>query len=249
MGQRTDDESGRVVAGRPARTAERDAVAPDGSPVAVYLALPVEPADPEFSPVLEAVAGRAPGCSVLDLGCGVGRLANALAERGFAVTGVDESAAMLAHVRPGVVCIEARLEGLRLGRRFDIVVLASQLVNSGEPRARAAFLRTAAAHVRRTGEVFIEHYDAAWLRSLFGADELERAVGDVRFAFRVTAHRGDDFDGRVRYTVGGDTWLQEFSGRVLDDAALRTALAGAGLRVRRRLGPTWLVAEAVTPRC
>jgi len=48
------------------------AVAPDGSPVDVYRALPVEP---EFRPVLESVK---PPASVLDLGCGVGRLANDL---------------------------------------------------------------------------------------------------------------------------------------------------------------------------
>lgn len=44
----------------------------DGSPVAVYLALPPEP---EFSPVLDAIPQEA---CVLDLGCGVGRLANVL---------------------------------------------------------------------------------------------------------------------------------------------------------------------------
>lgn len=83
-------------------------VAPDGSPVAVYLWLPAEP---EFTPVLDAIAAPA---TVLDLGCGVGRLANTLAARGSWVTGVDESAAMLAHLHHDVERVEGRLERLHL---------------------------------------------------------------------------------------------------------------------------------------
>lgn len=51
-------------------------VTPDGSPVDVYLALPLEP---EFTPLLSALRARS---SVLDLGCGVGRLATHLHARG-----------------------------------------------------------------------------------------------------------------------------------------------------------------------
>lgn len=58
-------------------------VAPDGSPVALYLAMPPHDA-------LELVTEQVPpGGSVLDLGCGVGRLANPLAARGATVVGVD----------------------------------------------------------------------------------------------------------------------------------------------------------------
>jgi SAM-dependent methyltransferase len=73
-----------------------EAVTADGSPVAVYRALPAEPG---FGPLLEVLR---PPASVLDLGCGAGRLANLLAARGFAVMGVDASPAMLAGLAPPV---------------------------------------------------------------------------------------------------------------------------------------------------
>lgn len=44
-------------------------------------------------------AGLRPGAHVLDLGCGAGRDAAALLERGYSVTAVDASAAMCAHAR------------------------------------------------------------------------------------------------------------------------------------------------------
>ncbi|EUA12125.1 tellurite resistance TehB family protein [Mycobacterium kansasii 732] len=42
-----------------------------------------------------------PASSVLDLGSGAGRIANPLSELGHQLTAVDDSADMLAHVRPG----------------------------------------------------------------------------------------------------------------------------------------------------
>ena len=99
-------------------------------PVPVYLVLPVEPA---FTPVLEDIRA---GATVLDLGCGTGRLANELARWGHAVHGVDESAAMLTHVHPDVRTVQTRIQDLDLGRRFDVVVLASQLVNVADGRIR-----------------------------------------------------------------------------------------------------------------
>lgn len=100
---------------------DTESTAADGSPVAVYLALPPEP---EFTAVLNHLPA---GASVLDLGCGAGRLAKDLADRGHQVTGVDESAAMLRHLDPTVTAIRARIEELDLGRRFGAVVLASHL--------------------------------------------------------------------------------------------------------------------------
>ncbi|MER7759683.1 class I SAM-dependent methyltransferase [Streptomyces sp. NPDC097619] len=50
----------------------------------------------EFPSVL-ALAEPAPGLRVLDLGCGSGVYSRRLAERGARVTGIDESAGMIAH--------------------------------------------------------------------------------------------------------------------------------------------------------
>lgn len=211
-------------------------VAPDGSPVAVYLALPVEP---EFTPVLHDLAAPA---TVLDLGCGVGRLANELARRGHAVTGVDESAAMLRHLHAGVDAVESRIERLNLGQRFDVVVLASNMVNVADHSLRRSFLECTARHVTSDGQVFIEHYDPD---RMLEAQESGALVGEVRVVFKLGERRGEQFDGVVTYHVGESSWSQAFTGEVLDDDGLDAELASVGLRRMRRLSPVWLAAGRV----
>jgi SAM-dependent methyltransferase len=210
-----------------------EAVTADGSPVAVYRALPAEPG---FGPLLEVLR---PPASVLDLGCGAGRLANLLAARGFAVMGVDASPAMLAGLAPPVRAVRARIEEVRLGERFDHVVLASQLVNEPDAERRRALLATARAHVADDGAVFLEHLDPALLA---GPPERVATVGQVDVRLRVRAIRGQELDGEVRYTLHGRTWTQRFTSVLLDDAALEHELAAVGLAGQRRLAPTWLQA-------
>jgi SAM-dependent methyltransferase len=66
--------------------------------------------------------------TLLDLGCGTGRHANLLAERGYDVVGVDRSPAMLAEARARATkggrseFVEGDLRTVRLERQFDVVV-------------------------------------------------------------------------------------------------------------------------------
>lgn len=64
---------------------------------------------------IEALARRlAPGAPVLDLGCGTGHpIATCLTERGFQVTGIDSSSAMVARFRENVPGAEARCERIQ----------------------------------------------------------------------------------------------------------------------------------------
>jgi SAM-dependent methyltransferase len=113
-------------------------VAPDGSPVEVYLRLPSRG---EGAFIASAVP---PPASLLELGCGTGRVTRQLVARGYAVVAVDESPEMLEHVRDTeTVC--ARIEELDLGRRFDAVLLLSNLLTV-EPEQRRAFLDACARH-------------------------------------------------------------------------------------------------------
>src|SRR5690349_18105838 len=65
--------------------------------------------------------------SVLDAGCGTGRVAIELARRGMHVVGVDVDASMLGAARraePAVEWIEHDVASLDLGRAFDVVLMA-----------------------------------------------------------------------------------------------------------------------------
>jgi len=69
-------------------------VAPDGSPVAFYRRLPAM-GEPELVHGLVR-----PGATILDLGCGPGRIAGPLAVLGHRVTGVDDGAGMIEALPP-----------------------------------------------------------------------------------------------------------------------------------------------------
>ncbi|MGH8980321.1 MAG: class I SAM-dependent methyltransferase, partial [Acidimicrobiales bacterium] len=94
--------------------------------------------------------------TVLDAGCGTGRVAIELARHGVEVTGVDVDRSMLAEARrrgPELVWIEADLAQLDLGHDFDVVVLAGNVPLFCPPTSRAALVRACAAHVAPEGSL------------------------------------------------------------------------------------------------
>lgn len=209
-------------------------VAPDGSPVAVYAAMPPHDA-------LDLVADQVPpDGSVLDLGCGVGRLANALADAGIAVTGVDVHVGMVAHLSPTVEAVRADIVGLDLGRAFDVVVLASHLVN--HPTAAPAFLAACRRHVAVDGAVLVERFHPALLDAF---DEQRGEVDGVDVRHEVHRRVGDHFWASAHYAVGGGTWTQPYEAMLLDDRAIADLLGHAGLALVDWLDDDgrWLRAE------
>jgi SAM-dependent methyltransferase len=213
---------------------DRFDVAPDGSPVAFYRRLPAE-GEPELIHGL-----LRDGASILDLGCGPGRIAGPLAELGHPVTGVDDGPAMIEALPAGVEGIVGDARTIRLGRRFDAVLLASHLVAT--PDDGVAFARTAAAHVTPDGVVMGESYPPGW-DPLAGIGRT-RAIGDAHVTLVRAEVRGDRLDAEVRYGVDGLEWSQPFEAVLLDEPALRDVLDDAGLRFDRWLErPGWFVAR------
>ncbi|HKJ54372.1 MAG TPA: class I SAM-dependent methyltransferase [Nitriliruptoraceae bacterium] len=193
-------------------------VAPDGSPVALYAALGPHDA-------VDLVIDQAPaGGSVLDLGCGAGRLAAPLAEAGLDVTGVDNHAEMLAAVPTTVTSVHADIAGLDLGRRFDVVVLASHLVN--HPHLGGDFLATCRRHVAADGVVLVERFAPDLLAHL---DAREGAYDGIRVRHELVSHDGDHFTARAHYSVAGTTWIQPYEAVLLGDDDFDVALGAAGL--------------------
>ncbi len=91
-----------------------------------------------------------PGGTVLDAGCGTGRVGAELARRGFEVVGVDLDPAMLERAReraPEVKWVLGDLASLSLDRRFDVVVLAGNVMIFLAPGTEGRVLATLAAHL------------------------------------------------------------------------------------------------------
>jgi len=92
--------------------------------------------------------------TVLDAGCGTGRVAIELARRGYSVSGVDVDPAMLGRARakaPDLAWIEADLAGLDLGQTFDVVVAAGNVMIYLTPGTEGQVLASLARHLRLGG--------------------------------------------------------------------------------------------------
>ena len=201
--------------------------APDGSPVALYARLPELGEGEIVASVLPLEA------SVLELGCGTGRLTRQLVRLGYRVTAVDESAKMLAHVRDAET-VQGHIERLDLDRRFDGVLLASNLVNA-EPASSRAFLEACRRH---SDVALCEGLPLAW-----SPEDGETALGEVCARLHVDGVEDGVVRGEVEYEAEDEIWRHPFAMRVFaDEAELGTALAEAGLRLERRLDARWFFA-------
>jgi len=96
----------------------------------------------------------APGETVLDAGCGTGRVAIRLADRGFTCVGVDVDPIMLGVARtraPGLRWVQADLATLDLGEPFDLVVAAGNVVPLVAEGTGREVVTRMASHVRAGG--------------------------------------------------------------------------------------------------
>ena len=204
------------------------AITPDGCAVDFYAMMPARE-----EPEIIHRAGP-PNGSILELGCGAGRVTHPLIDLGHTVVGVDESPEMLAHVR-GARTVAASIEGLDLGERFDVVVLSSHLVNVPDDDQLEAFLATCARHVLDTGCVVIQRHPVSWFDTL-EPTRRSRPTADggdtVTFVLDGISRPAPDLvAATAEYLVGDRHWTQTFVARRLDDDSLRLALTAAGLRL------------------
>lgn len=143
----------------------------------------LRPADANWRAVLEAIvrAGELEGRRVLDVGCGTGRLAAALAGRSR-VAGVDPEPEMLEVARrrvpPEVELRQAAAEELPFGDgSFDAAVLWLVVHLLDRPRALAELRRVLAPRGRLVVATFDpSHFDAYWLNRLLPSlERIDRA--------------------------------------------------------------------------
>jgi SAM-dependent methyltransferase len=208
----------KMAAARQTRVVAVDAVSADGSPVAVYLA---QPAGDGPMLIHDAVGA---GGSILELGCGPGRITRFLIALGHEVTAVDDSPAMLEHVT-GARTVCADLYTLELDHRFDAVVAGSHLVN--DPGRRAALLSVCRRHVHDGGTVLVERFAPGRLRT---AERTVGQSGPVEIEYEPLGRNGRVVSARTTYRLAGRRWVQDWEAEDVDDSTMRQDATAAGLQ-------------------
>lgn len=211
--------------------------APDGSPVELYarLAAGDEPA------IVHAAIPA--GATVLDLGCGAGRIAHALLDLGHPVIAVDNSPEMLAHVR-GAETVLGDIRSLALERKVPCVLLASHLVNCVDAATRADMLACCRRHVALPdGCVIVQRLPPGGMLTI---EEGAWTRGRATFHMTSLVRRGRIFTAAMMVELDGKRWRHSFEAEVLDDDTLDAALAAAGLKRVAFLDEarTWVQARA-----
>jgi SAM-dependent methyltransferase len=196
--------------------------APDGSPVEAFALLPPGPGPALIDARLER------GSTVLELGCGAGRLLRPLQSAGHRCTGVDQSPEMLARVPAGIERVEADIEDVDLDWTYDAVILASFLVNTPDVNRRRAYLDCAAAHAH--GRVFVQRLDPELVPDAIDAVSEEEGVV---YEMSNISHAGTLFKATMRFTFTetDQTFEHAYQGEVLDDAAFEVSVRSVGLRL------------------
>jgi SAM-dependent methyltransferase len=210
-------------------------ITPDGCAVDLYLRLPVA-GEPEV-----IAAAVPPPATLLELGCGVGRVSRPLSTLGYDVTAVDESAEMLRHVT-GARAVRSSIEQLDLGETFDVVLLSSFLVHAGDPAVRRALLDTCVRHVDEGGVVLIQREGADWHTRV----PRERPLLDGVSRITASTDAGDGVRSvHAEYVFPDARWTQTFLSRPLTPEQFEQALTEAGLRLERYLTDdgTWAAAR------
>jgi SAM-dependent methyltransferase len=180
--------------------------------------------------------------SLLDVGCGGGRLMQLLLEAGYSVAGVDVSTALLAsgrerlerHIAAGRATLaEADARTLELGRTFDAVVSTYWVLNHLAPQDLGNALARMSAHVALAG------FLAVHVVTKHAAEAQDGAISVLREHGGMTVRRflqlGEDehlmfHDGFFR-TDAGEVVPFEFRWRYWVHRAgdLSAALSVAGL--------------------
>jgi 2-polyprenyl-3-methyl-5-hydroxy-6-metoxy-1,4-benzoquinol methylase len=144
------------------------------------------------------VAAMAPA-SVLDAGCGTGRVAIELACRGIEVVGVDADLSMIQTAMrrsPATAWVHSDMAAVDLGRRFDVVVMAGNVPLFTPPGTQPGLVAGCARHVALSG-------------ALVAGFQLDRDYGleqydaDAAAAGLVLAERFATWD-RDPFVAGGD---------------------------------------------
>jgi SAM-dependent methyltransferase len=189
------------------------------------------------------------GARILDVACGYGRHAGALARHGFSVVGVDLSRAMLAEARrrfaegPRLTFLRRDMRRIAFREEFDAVVSFYTSFGYFTRRENETALRRMARALRAGGKLLIDHRDPSYDAQL--PRRLWYQAGPKRFILeeRRFDRRRKMTDSTQLVITTGQPWvverryrLQEFSlpewRRMLRRVGLRFVRAYSGYEGR-----------------
>jgi SAM-dependent methyltransferase len=145
--------------------------------------------------------------SVLDAGCGTGRIARELARRGVDVVGVDLDDTMLSTARrkaPALAWHCADLASIDLGRTFDVILLAGNVMIFLTPGTEGAVVANLVRHLApggrlvagfslRPGQLTVRDYERIVAAAGPSLEELwstwDRDPWDPNTDYQVSVHR------------------------------------------------------------
>ena len=190
-----------------------------------------------------SLAGGRPS-TILDLGCGTGTLACALAERGHHVTGVDPAAAMLNVARSKscanrVHWVESSAQRYQSNQRFDLIVMTGHAFQTLLTDADAlATLETMRNHLNKRGKALFEtrnpriDWASEWAsrppRLLPGTETSE--------TLKVVSHDDEFISFQTSYRSAHETLTTNSTLRFPSREHVEILMARSGLVVRQIFG-------------
>jgi SAM-dependent methyltransferase len=173
------------------------------------------------------------GASILELGCGTGRILRPLAGLGHPVLGVDDSPAMLAHI-PDLPTVCSTIEALRLDRTFGAVLLASTMINS-DPVLRGKFLATCRRHLGPGGVAVFQQQAPSWFETVVQAPRVRDDPAGIRRIIRSARREPPRMFVEIEYQVRDRVWIHSWAAHEISERELADNLGAAGLRFGRWL--------------
>ena len=145
---------------------------------------------------VEFIVQRCPVSSfprILDVCCGMGRHARALAKKGYTVTGVERDASALAAAREkagGPFYIDADIRDYRpKAAAFDAVLILSQSFGYFDAETNLRILRNLSEALRSGGCLVLDLWNPDFFQTRQGEHRFDTAAGEVLETKRMVADR------------------------------------------------------------
>lgn len=198
----------------------------------------------EQTDLIESCLDDEPGAKVLDVPCGEGRITVRLAERGYRVTGVDQSSALLDLARESAVETgvsigweQRDMRDLPWNGEFDAAVCWWGSFGYFDDDGNQDFLSAVARALRPGGRFVLDLHTVETILPVFEPRGWQR-VGD---RLVLEERQWDHTTGHIRSTwtfvTGGYTTSKEVSIRLYTYAQVVDMVTSAGFREVRGIDP------------